>query len=55
MSLDPKPCSVARIMERIEAVAVHPREFVMCEEFVGPTRRRKHFPISGPDRRGAYP
>jgi len=46
-----KPCSVARLVERIEAIAAHPRPFVSANEFVGPSRRRKLSPISGPDRR----
>ncbi len=50
-----KPCSIAQLVKRIDAIAIHPREFVMCEKFIGPTRRRKKNPINGPDRRDANP
>jgi len=47
-----KPCSIAQLLKRIETIASRPREFVETDTFVGPTRRRKQNPISGPDRRG---
>lgn len=46
-----KPCSIAQLLKRIEAIAARPREFVDTDEFVGPSRRRKNSPISGPERR----
>ncbi len=47
-----KPCSISQLVQRIEAIASHPREFVDSKKFTGPSRRRRkkeHF--DGPDRR----
>jgi len=47
-----KPCPISQLLDQIEEIASHPREFVESEEFTGPSRRRrkkKHF--DGPDRR----
>lgn len=46
-----KPCSIAQLLKRIEAIASKPREFVETEAFVGPSRRRRQNPINGPERR----
>ena len=46
-----KPFSVADLRERIIAVFERPREFVLSEDFVGPSRRRKNTPFEGKDRR----
>ena len=47
-----KPCSISQLVQRIEAIASNPREFVVSEKFTGPSRRRRnkeHF--DGLDRR----
>ena len=47
-----KPCSVGQLVQRIEAVALRPREFVDSENFTGPSRRRhKKGKLEGPERR----
>ena len=47
-----KPCSVSQLVQRIEAVALRPREFVDSEKFTGPSRRRhKKENPNGPERR----
>ena len=46
-----KPCSVDQLVKRIEAIALHPREFVDSEKFTGPNRRRREGHLNGPDRR----
>ncbi len=47
-----KPCSIAQLVQRIEVIALHPREFVVTKDFTGPSRRRhkKDF-LDGPERR----
>ena len=35
-----KPCSVNQLVQRIDAVALRPRDFVDSEKFTGPSRRR---------------
>jgi len=47
-----KPCSIAQLVQRVEAVASNPRRFVWSPEFTGPDRRRKDAPHAGPERRG---
>jgi len=47
-----KPCSIDQLIKHIEAIALHPREFVDTENFTGPNRRRKKGHLIGPDRRG---
>ena len=46
-----KPCSINQLIKRIEAIALHPREFVDSGEFTGPSRRRRTSYLDGPDRR----
>jgi len=46
-----KPCSISQLVQRIEAIVSRPREFVVLDNFVGPSRRRKSVPHDGTDRR----
>jgi len=46
-----KPCSIAQILQRVEAVASSPRQFVWSADFVGPDRRRREHNFAGPERR----
>ncbi len=47
-----KPCSISQLVQRIEAIASHPREFIDSEKFTGPSRRRhKKEHLDGPERR----
>ena len=47
-----KPCSISQLVQRIEAIVSHPREFVNSEKFIGPSRRRrKKEVLDGPERR----
>ncbi len=46
-----KPVSATNIYQRISSIIENPRDFVRTASFFGPDRRRRHQPISGPDRR----
>lgn len=46
-----KPCSIKLLVDRIEAVAESPRDFVNTDQFIGPDRRRKDTSYAGPERR----
>lgn len=48
-----KPCSIAQLLQRVEAVANNPRSFVWADDFTGPDRRRKESDFAGPERRHA--
>lgn len=46
-----KPISPLNLYRRIVEVINNPRPFVRCPTYVGPCRRRKQLPFSGPERR----
>lgn len=46
-----KPFTVEALRKHIISVIDRPREFVMCEDFTGPSRRRRDVTFEGPDRR----
>ncbi len=47
-----KPCSISQLVQRIDAIALRPREFVDSEKFTGPCRRRQKKEYrDGPERR----
>jgi CheY-like chemotaxis protein len=46
-----KPFSARNLIGRITSVIVTPRDFVSCETYVGPDRRRRLLPFVGAERR----
>lgn len=46
-----KPMTAAALIHRINAVVMHPRDFVKSSKFVGPERRRHRGDYSGEERR----
>lgn len=47
-----KPCSIGQLIQRVDAIALRPRKFVVSEKFIGPSRRRRiNEKFGGPDRR----
>ncbi|MDD9876331.1 MAG: response regulator [Magnetovibrio sp.] len=48
-----KPCSIAQLVQRVEAIVTHPRRFIWSDNFKGPDRRRKGAEFNGPERRVA--
>lgn len=49
-----KPLTAAKLLARIQAVLLHPREFIEEPTYVGPDRRRgRHGAYAGPLRRAA--
>lgn len=46
-----KPLSANDLIGRIVSIVTRPRQFVRCDTYMGPDRRRKNLPFAGPDRR----
>ena len=47
-----KPFTVSGLLRRLEALIFHPRNFVRCQDYFGPDRRRRADPkFSGTERR----
>lgn len=46
-----KPFSIDSLMARIMSMVDTPRQFVLCDSYFGPDRRRSKRAISGPNRR----
>lgn len=50
-----KPFSAKTLAAKIERIIEHPRPFVICDTFVGPDRRVREKPFTGPERRHLAP
>jgi CheY-like chemotaxis protein len=46
-----KPVTAASLYSRLHAVVESPRPFIISPDFVGPDRRRRNLPYTGPERR----
>ena len=49
-----KPMSANQILTKMDAALFKRREFVETDDYVGPDRRRRAMPYTGPERRGKY-